>query len=96
DPEITNHVLWPTELKRLVAHRHKPESECKVTQIILSPKLFSIIFQKKSLFRVFYSATCPAQSPATNRQPGGVTKTPPGFYRFHTLIYYFFSLSFTN
>lgn len=38
----------------------------------------------------------PAQSPATNRQPGGVTKTPPGFYRFHTLIYYFFSLSFTN
>ena len=37
DPEITNHVLWPTELKRLILYRHLQEmsvsSGCKVTHI---------------------------------------------------------------
>ena len=56
DPEITNHVLWPTELKRhlsiffLLGDSFVPFCGCKVTQSFettkIIPLFFELIFQK--------------------------------------------------
>ena len=40
DPEITNHVLWPTEL-----HRHSTVTGCKGRDIFLICKFFGKFFQ---------------------------------------------------
>ena len=51
DPEITNHVLWPTELKRLALSIHSPtlgvfvsESGCKGTDYFGITKTFRGFF----------------------------------------------------
>ena len=55
DPEITNHVLWPTELKRHLSIRSPMESECrkadaKVGIIFELPKLFEVFFIFHAIF----------------------------------------------
>ena len=55
DPEITNHVLWPTELKRHLSIRSPMESECrkadaKVGIIFELPKLFELFFIDYAIF----------------------------------------------
>ena len=55
DPEITNHVLWPTELKRHLSIRSPMESECrkadaKVGIIFELPKLFEVFFIYCAIF----------------------------------------------
>ena len=53
DPEITNHVLWPTELKRRLSSRIEIRGVlvcgCKGTAIFLTDKLFRTFFSKKIL-----------------------------------------------
>ena len=51
DPEITNHVLWPTELKRLALSIRSPiwshscrKADAKVGIIFELPKLFEFFF----------------------------------------------------
>ena len=47
DPEITNHVLWPTELKRRVlpfSRFMRPQKRCKGRTFFLFHKIFSLFF----------------------------------------------------
>ena len=56
DPEITNHVLWPTELKRrrTIYSALLPYCECKCTSFFLITKLFRTFFSFLPIFfRVF-------------------------------------------
>ncbi|MGM9828005.1 MAG: hypothetical protein ACI30O_07405, partial [Muribaculaceae bacterium] len=67
DPEITNHVLWPTELKRHVNFLSQtypgripffdrgllPVCGCKVTTSFLITKNFTLFFSLFSLFFIF-------------------------------------------
>ena len=46
DPEITNHVLWPTELYRRVQRPSFAERDCKGRHYFGVCKLFSIFFYK--------------------------------------------------
>ena len=50
DPEITNHVLWPTELKRHLSLckeiRGVLDCGCKITTIFWTDKFFSTFFSK--------------------------------------------------
>ena len=59
DPEITNHVLWPTELKRHLSLRKLTRGDlvcgCKVTTIFRTGKLFLIFFSKKFSTAVKYT-----------------------------------------
>ena len=57
DPEITNHVLWPTELKRLALSIRSPtgvikyrKADAKVLLIFELPKLFELFFIYFSIF----------------------------------------------
>ena len=57
DPEITNHVLWPTELKRLALSIRSPvlesynrKADAKVGIIFELPKLFGLFFIYFSIF----------------------------------------------
>ena len=57
DPEITNHVLWPTELKRLALSIRYPigvfyyrKADAKVLLIFELPKLFELFFIYFSIF----------------------------------------------
>ena len=57
DPEITNHVLWPTELKRLALSIRSPiwspnyrKADAKVGIIFELPKLFELFFNDFSIF----------------------------------------------
>ena len=57
DPEITNHVLWPTELKRLALSIRSPiwspyyrKADAKVGIIFELPKLFEFFFNDFSIF----------------------------------------------
>ena len=57
DPEITNHVLWPTELKRLALSIRSPigvqyyrKADAKVGIIFELPKLFELFFIYFSIF----------------------------------------------
>ena len=79
DPEITNHVLWPTELKRHSCLSHPPLfalwsiSECKVTHNFqfskLSRDFFRFFFQNHafaaSAFSAFAFATAKLQKNQT-------------------------------
>ena len=56
DPEITNHVLWPTELKRqcqfspqleAFSLQFRPVCGCKVTNLFRHTKTFYTFFRKK-------------------------------------------------
>ena len=51
DPEITNHVLWPTEL-----HRHSTVTGCKGRDIFYNCKFFRSFFSK-FLFFAFNNPT---------------------------------------
>ena len=61
DPEITNHVLWPTELKRrslsrLVATGVVPKSDAKLWLFSLPTKPFANFFVRKfHLFSLTFS-----------------------------------------
>ena len=52
DPEITNHVLWPTELKRhrTICSALLSYCECKCTSFFLTTKLFQSFFSKNRTF----------------------------------------------
>ena len=53
DPEITNHVLWPTELKRhAILH---PQDVAWRTSFLISVAKVRIIFQTTKLFWKFFS-----------------------------------------
>ena len=51
DPEITNHVLWPTELYRRVQRPSIAERDCKGRHYFGECKLFSIFFYKFAQYR---------------------------------------------
>ena len=58
DPEITNHVLWPTELKRRVLFRFfvtpfytSAEKRCKSTAFFLTDQIF---FKKNAFLPSFF------------------------------------------
>ena len=57
DPEITNHVLWPTELKRQIlaaaerlVFRTCCKTAAKIRIIFLLPKLFAVFFNGYAVF----------------------------------------------
>ena len=62
DPEITNHVLWPTELKRrFAAVSSKPEirlleNGCKVKHYFLISKTFDVFFHFLCVFSLNFSS----------------------------------------
>ena len=57
DPEITNHVLWPTELKRQSLWRAPTGwtrfAGAKIRPFLKLTKLSQVFFQKKCFFPVF-------------------------------------------
>ena len=58
DPEITNHVLWPTELKRLVQTCSRTLIElsgCKVRHLFLIAKTFRHFFIYHEVFLLLLS-----------------------------------------
>ena len=57
DPEITNHVLWPTELKRLITlqSHHEGLSGCKVRYLFQNTKTFSDFFICHEVFLLLWS-----------------------------------------
>ena len=58
DPEITNHVLWPTELKRLVQLYSRTLIElsgCKVRHLFLITKTFRLFFISREVFLLPWS-----------------------------------------
>ena len=58
DPEITNHVLWPTELKRLVQLYSRTLIElsgCKVRHLFLITKTFRLFFIFREVFLLLWS-----------------------------------------
>ena len=57
DPEITNHVLWPTELKRLITlqSHHEGLSGCKVRYLFQNTKTFGIFFIYHVVFLLLWS-----------------------------------------
>ncbi len=58
DPEITNHVLWPTELKRLVQLHSRTLIElsgCKVRHLFLITKTFRHFFIYHEVFPLLWS-----------------------------------------
>ena len=57
DPEITNHVLWPTELKRRffsLTSRLASLKRCKVKHIFLYTKKYTIFFYCKVPYSLFF------------------------------------------
>ena len=58
DPEITNHVLWPTELYRQKCTRptFQLSSGCKVRYYFLSTKIFGLFFYFPATFFLFFSS----------------------------------------
>ena len=57
DPEITNHVLWPTELKRLITlqSHHEGLSGCKVRYLFQNTKTFGEFFICHGVFLLLWS-----------------------------------------
>ena len=58
DPEITNHVLWPTELKRLFQLYSRTLIElsgCKVRHLFQNTKTFRFFFISREVFPLLWS-----------------------------------------
>ena len=78
DPEITNHVLWPTELKRQInftAAQSPRLSGCKVRYNFLITKYFSRFFYLPCCFSFAFSNCLDSASMHTSTDSSNVSLT---------------------
>ena len=86
DPEITNHVLWPTELKRQQFYVLSNQAQVFFS---IAMQNYNEIFYRANIFATFFRTIFPTDIHTSAKRPSGRADTPM-FILIRLCLYYLF------